>query len=333
MKISFSCVLLFVFGCANAAETTAVITAPLEEIALYPKRSAPATVVSLNETTVSSRIQAQVKRIPVKVGNVVDRGNTLAELDCVDYELATRERRSTLESLKAQIELAKRRLERTRQLTLKQSVSEELLDERESDLNVLQASFRGAEAQLDMALLNESRCIVKSPFRGLVVERISAVGQYVNIGTALLSIIDIDNLEISAQIISTDAQQIQASNELRFEQNNKVFPLLLRSVSGSINPETRNREVRLLFQTQQTLPGTAGKLTWIDKRPHIPGEYLVRRGEKLGVFTINNGIAVFVPVVDAQAGRASPIDLPKQTLIVIEGQFSLKENDSVISQN
>ena len=87
-----------------------------------------------------------------------------------------------------------------------------------------------------------------------------------------------------------------------------------------------------MFADESAMTGAAGKLVWKDQRPHIPGQYLVRRNDKLGFFTIKNDIAVFIPLLDAQAGRASPTDLPEQTLIVIEGQFSLKENDSVVTQ-
>ncbi len=315
-----------------AADSTPVITAKLEDIAIYPQRSAPATVISLNETSVSSRIEAQVDAIPVRVGDVVDKGSILAKLDCTDYTLRSNEIRTRLESLKSQITLAERRLERTRKLTLKQSVSEELLDERESDLQVLQANLRGTRIQLDIALLDESRCTVVSPFRALVLARDSAEGQFASNGTPLVRIIDIDNLELSAQILSDDASQIKTSEALYFEQGNSRYQLTLRAINPAINPETRNREARFLFADESAMTGAAGKLVWKDQRPHIPGQYLVRRNDKLGFFTIKNDIAVFIPLLDAQAGRASPTDLPEQTLIVIEGQFSLKENDSVVTQ-
>ncbi|MCG8378498.1 MAG: efflux RND transporter periplasmic adaptor subunit [Proteobacteria bacterium] len=329
MKLSV--LLLFGLSCnlAFAQDKITVNTSALADVAIYPERSAPATVVSLNESTISARIAAQVKELPVRVGDIVDKDSVLANLDCSDYVLASREAKARLDGLNAQIKLAKRRLERTRKLTLKQSVSEEILDERESDLAVLNTEHRAAKAELEMAKLKQSRCVVTSPFRALIVERSSAVGQYANTGTALVHIMDIDELEISAQVFSRDTEQISLSDQLFFEHSDTRYTVKLRAVIPAINTETRNREVRLLFINGPALPGAAGKLIWRDKRAHIPGEFLVRRDGKLGVFSINNNVAHFIPIPSAQAGRASPTTLPIDTPIVIEGQFSLKENDPV----
>ncbi|MEM7026967.1 MAG: efflux RND transporter periplasmic adaptor subunit [Pseudomonadota bacterium] len=316
----------------NAAEVKTVSTQTLAEVAIFPERSAPATVVSLNSTTVSSRIQAQVDALPVRVGDIVTQGNTLVKLDCTDYELAKKQIEASLESLQAQLSLAKRRLERTKQLTLKQSVSEELLDERESDLNVINANINGTKAELKQARINIDRCLVKSPFRALIIERISAVGQYTNIGTALLMILDIDNLEVSAQIHSQDSAQIKAAESLWFTADDKRQKLNLRRISESINSETRNREVRLVFDNETALPGATGNLNWQDNRPHIPGEYLVRRAEQYGVFTINGDRAEFIPIDSVQAGRASPTTMSLDSRIVTEGQYSINHNDIITIQ-
>lgn len=331
--ITITCLIFLISSHALANEKINVNTAPLSDIAIYPERSAPATVISLNRSTISARITAQVKELPVRVGDIVEAGSTLAKLDCSDYKLANQESKSRIEALNAQIELAKRRLDRTKTLTLKQSVSEELLDERESALAVLRADLRGAKANLEMAGINESRCIVKSPFRALIVERTSAIGQFTNIGTALVKIMDIEQLELSAQAFTQDTDQITKSSELFFEHAGKKYPLELRTVMPAINTETRNREVRLLFKTEQALPGAAGKLLWRDTRAHIPGEFLVNRNGKLGVFSIENNIAHFISIPAAQAGRASPTTLPTDTPLVIEGHFSLKEADNVSVTN
>lgn len=316
---------IFVF----ATENIPVKTSPLSGIAIYPDRSAPATVLSLNESTISSRLQSQVIAMPVKVGDILEKDSVFAKLDCSDYELSTQESRARLQSLKARIELARRRLERTRSLTLKQSVSEELLDERESDLAILQADLSGAKAQNAIARINQSRCMVTTPFRALILERLSAVGQFTDIGTELVKLIDIEQIEVSVQIFPGDTQQINNSTQLYFQYAEKQYPLSLRSISPAINTDTRNREVRLEFIDETAPPGAAGKLVWQDQRPHIPGEYLVRRDGKLGIFTVNQNRANFIPIPGAQAGRASPTQIPVDTHLVIEGQFALTNNDTV----
>ena len=80
------------------------------------------------------------------------------------------------------------------------------------------------------------------------------------------------------------------------------------------------------------LPGAAGQLIWRDPRPHIPAEYLVRRGGALGVFIIENGAARFIAIPAAGSGRASPTTLAPATRIVVTGQFALRQGERVESR-
>jgi RND family efflux transporter MFP subunit len=316
---------IFISAHAYAVDRITVKAAKVSEIAIYPERSAPASIISLNESVISAQIAARVDALSVRVGDIVEEGGVLAQLDCTDYVLSRRESTARLQALRTKQELAKRRLERTRQLTLKQSVAEEILDERESDYAVLGAELRGIKAEIEIKKTDESRCVVLSPFRALVIERTSSVGEFVNVGTALVKIMDIDMTEISAQVSSRDTEQVRHASELYFEHDDIRYPVKLRAIVQAINTETRNREVRLTFKDSNALPGASGKLLWRDERAHIPGELLVRRNGDLGVFTVEGNIAKFNSMPSAQAGRASATALGSDARVVIEGHFSLKE--------
>ncbi len=310
---------------AHAAQRVSVKTAMLSEVAIYSERSAPATVVSLNESVISARILARVDELSVRVGDIVEKGGILAKLDCSDYEFAYREAVAKLEAQKIRRDFAKRKLERTHQLFTKQSVSEAILDERESSYAVSGHDLKGMQAEINMKKLDRSRCTVTSPFRALVVERASAVGEFVDVGKALVKIIDIDNAEISAQVLDRDAMQLSKTSTLFFEHGGVRYPVKLRSILGVINAETRNRESRLIFTDTYALPGTTGKLVWRDNQAHIPGDLLVWRNGKLGVFTVEKNIAQFNVMPSAQAGRASATELADNVRVVIEGHYSLTE--------
>jgi RND family efflux transporter MFP subunit len=315
-----------------AEEAIPVRTATLSELAIYPQRTAPASVISLNTTRVAAEIPAKIVTLAARVGDIVEKDQVLVELKCIDYEIEEDGAEARLNSLAARIELAKRRLKRTRKLTMKQSVSEELLDERESDLTVLQADRRAAQASLNLTKVHVATCTIKSPFRALVIERTSSVGNYADVGKTLVKILDLEQLEISAQVYAQDVEQLETSQQLLFEHDDKSYPLELRAILPSINAETRNTEVRLLFQNGPALPGASGKLVWNEKRAHLPGNLIVKRQGVLGMFVLDSGKAKFVALPEAQAGRASPIDLPLSSDVIIEGHFALNDNDSVVAK-
>ncbi len=312
-----------------AQEAVRVSTARVDEIAIYPQKNAPATVHSLNEAAISTEIAARIQAIFVRVGEVVKRDALLARLDCTDYLLIRDEARARLASLAARIALAERRLQRTEQLTMTQTVAEELLDERQSDLAVLAAEQRAARAALEMAKADIARCDVTSPFHAVITERVSAEGEFAGRGTPVVRLIDIDALEIAAQVPIPDTEQLTTVAALFFEDSARRYPLALRTVVPAVNTTTRNREVRLVFEDTPALPGAAGKLTWQDNRPHIPGKLLVRRGDDLGVFIYDNGKARFHVLDHAQQGRATVVNLPLDSRVITEGQYSLQDGQAI----
>ena len=310
-----------------------VKVAKLRDIAVYHWKSAPATVVSMNNTAVATQIKARVDEIAVKVGEIVEPGSVLVRLDCTDYRIAVQQVKTDIAALQARIRLAERRLERTRKLEQQQSVSAELLDQREADLAVLHAQHQGARSALERARINESRCIIKSPYRAVVTERIAAVGEFADVGARLLEIIDIESLEISAQVPALDIEEVEQAGEMYFEDTAQRYAVTLRTVTPAVNTRTRNREVRLLFSAAPALPGAAGKLVWRDVQPHISSRMLVRRGNDFGIFINNDGTARFHIIANAQQGRAAPLELPLDTVVVTEGQYSLEDGQPVILYN
>ena len=89
-----------------------ITTRPLAEVLIYPERSAPATVESLNDADLSAEITARIERILVRVGDEVAAGDALVELDCRDYRSRLAAQQAALRQLEAQHRLAASQLER-----------------------------------------------------------------------------------------------------------------------------------------------------------------------------------------------------------------------------
>lgn len=325
----FACLLLAPITQAGAETSRPVKTTPLADLAMYPQKSAPATVVSLNNTLVSAQIEARLEDMSVKVGEVVEAGSLLARLDCTYYHLAAQRMQARTASLQASIRLAQRRLERTRKLVRTQSASEELLDQREAELAVLHADHDAASAGLKEAQTDISHCVIKSPYRSVITERISSIGDFARVGTNLFRIVDYEQLEVSAQIPVGDIDQVNQVTELHFEDTTGHYPVTIRTTVPAINTRSRNQEVRLLFDNEKALPGAAGQLSWRAELPHVPGKLLVRRGDNFGVFVVERGQARFNVVHDAQPGRPVRIDLPPDTLLITEGQYILQDKQVI----
>lgn len=312
-----------------AQTPVAVRTVSLEEIADYPLHSAPAMAVSINRPVISAELAATVQSVAVRVGDIVEQDTPLVNLDCSNYDLMQRQASALQDSLLSRVELAEKRLQRTQSLQQQDSASLESLDERMAELNVIRAELVSAEAALQRARLDQSRCRIVSPFHAVVSERNVSVGEYVAPGTPLVSLVGLDELEISAQVPNSDIAHIQTTDTLFFAFAGRTYPLDLKTILPLIDTNTRNQEIRLLFNTKPAIAGAAGKLFWKDPRPHVPADLLVERGGELGIFIETGGIARFHAIAGARPGRNTAVDLPVDTRIISEGHYALADNTAV----
>jgi hypothetical protein len=163
-----------------------------------------------------------------------------------------------------------------------------------------------------------------------VLERLAHIGEYVLPATALVRILDIGEIEISADVIAADAAGLETADTILFRYAGRDFPLQLRTLAPVIDPHTRTRQARLLFRGETALPGAAGRLIWYQP-PALPADLLVRRQGQLGVLLAEQGKARFYPLPNAREGRPAVLALPAQTLIITEGRFAVSDGDPVVS--
>jgi RND family efflux transporter MFP subunit len=318
---------LLLTGTAWAA--TPITTRPLAEVLIYPERSAPATVESLNDADLSAEITARIERILVRVGDEVAGGDALVELDCRDYRSRLAAQQAALRQLEAQHRLAASQLERARNLRDRRGASQEEVEQRETELLALDAQLASQREAITQAELNVGRCAIRAPYRAAVTARLGDEGTLATPGMHLLRIVQTDALELSSQLRADEVQDIRSAASLAFDVQGERYPVELRRTVPVIDPRTRTVELRLDFPARSPQPGAAGRLVWRSAIPHLPADLLVRRNGTLGVFVANDGAAQFKALPGAQEGQPAAIDLPPGTRIVVAGRERLGNGAAV----
>lgn len=311
-------VLLCLIAMPLIAEEQTVIpvsSKPLSELLIYPEHSAPATVISLNDSLISARISAEIKTIHVQVGDKVQAGQTLVQLDCEDSELG-------LLNSKAALSLAEKELSRARSLAKTKNLSPQELNRRKTEHTQAQVVWKQANLQV-------KRCRVPAPFTGIITKRLASEGELANPGAPLLQLLDTQHLEVTVQISATDNGKLESAQNFRLTANGESWPLKFRTLLPLVNTSARTQEARFIFTDGNALPGTAGRLRWQSAQPHIPADYLVQRDGKIGLFIGDGGKAKFQAVSNAKIGHPAAIDLPANTTIITDGRFALKNNDPI----
>lgn len=313
----------------TAAAGLPVTIARLSDLVSRPEYSAPAAVVARNTPALSSEINARIESLPVRVGEVVKSGAVVARLDCRLFRSRLAAAEAARDQLLAQREFAARQLERALGLQAKKGISDEFVEQRQSELRSLESQIAGQREAIRQAALDVEHCGVRTPFTAVVTERLASVGNLATPGTQLLRIVQLDDLEVSAGLREQEAKDLEEADAPALIWQKRTYPLELRVLVPVVEEKSRTREARLRFTADTAPVGAAGRLQWRGARSLLPPEYVVRRGGQLGVFHVNGGKARFHPLPQALEGQAVAVDLPDDTRIVVEGRHRLADGDPV----
>ncbi len=297
-----------------------------------PRHSAPATVIARNSPSLSAEINARIDSIPVKVGDTVEPDTLLAQLDCRYYDSLLAAAKAGMEQLASERDFSAAQLKRAQGLKLKKGISDEGVEQRKSEWESYSARYRMLEETQRQAQLQVDRCQIRAPFRAVVVERLASSGSLATIGTPILKLVQLDDIEISARLREQESETLKESSNIWFEFFNKEYRLTLRRILPVIDSRTRTREVRLRFSEESAPVGAAGRVRWQGGPLQLPAGYLVRRNQLLGVFIVDGGKARFHPVAGAVEGQPAVIDLPAESLLIVEGRQRLSDGDAISVQ-
>ena len=312
-----------------ATAAVPVTTTPLGDLVSRPEYSAPASVIAQNTPALASEINARIEAMPVRVGDVVESGTVVARLDCRLFRSRLAAARAGRDQLVAQRDFAAGQLARALGLQAKRGISEELVEQRKSELEGLEAQLAAQHETVRQAALEVDRCDVHTPFTAVVTARLASVGSLASPGTQLLQIVQLDDLEVSAALREDEAADLARADSPVLIWQDKAYPLRLRALLPVVEERSRTREARLLFTADTAPAGAAGRLQWRGTHPLLPPEYVVRRGGQLGIFHVNDGVAHFHPLPGNLEGQPARVDLPADTRIVVEGRHRLADGDAV----
>lgn len=176
---------------------------------------------------------AQVGRIvtlPVDEGDHVDAGDIVIGLDDsvqrkrTDLARAAAESTLAVELAQVRLRQARNELERVQALTPQAAVSEKELNDALANaeaaaLSVAQARFQHAQAvrqfALQQALLDEHQ--VRAPFAGYVAERLHDLGDMVEDRETILTLVQLDPLEVTFDCPLEFAHGLDVGKQVRFE--------------------------------------------------------------------------------------------------------------------
>ena len=166
-----------------------------------------------------SRVSGIVKRLHVNIGDRVEKGQLLGELDPTEFNARYNQALAALENAKAELDYAALNLKRQRSLKKKNFTSQDKVDAAEKSHEVMVSVFKQTEANLDYARIQLGYTRIKAPISGVVASVSTQEGETVAASftaPTFVIIIDLERLEVQAYVDETDIGRIEKGQRASF---------------------------------------------------------------------------------------------------------------------
>jgi RND family efflux transporter MFP subunit len=195
------------------------------------------------------------------------------------------------------------------------------------------ARLQEVEADAQLARINLSYTTVRAPFPGVVTQRHTDVGAYVNVGQGVVTLIDDNALEIEADVPASRISSLTPGTEISARINGLSINARVRAAVPQENPLTRTRVVRFSADMAALRGHLAGNQSVTVAIPISSGQVvsvhkdaiLKRRGNDI-VFVVVDGAAQprNIAIGDAVGGRFTVRDgLQVGEVVVVRGNERL----------
>lgn len=244
------------------------------------------------ETIVSSETAGKLLSMEVKQGDQLEPGKLIAQIDTTEITLKKLQTEAQLvanetkkQNVTAQINVLKeqkKNVQTTQQRIVKmfadQAATQQQMDDINGQLNVLdkQVSATNTQFQLiasemevvkrQLDLLNEqlTKCQIKSPNKGTVLETYLETGELATPGKPVLKMADLSNLELKVYVSGAQLSNVKLGNDVKILIDSGAKEM--QSLSGKISwisseseftpkiIQTKEERVKLMYAVKIVVP-------------------------------------------------------------------------------
>jgi membrane fusion protein (multidrug efflux system) len=253
--------------------------------------STSATLRAEAVATVTARTRGVVRQLMVEEGDRVTSGQTLALLEDEEQKIAALRAKSTWET-------KRRELERARTLHAEDLLAEEAFE-------TTRREAEDARHAAELADLELSRTVIRSPFAGMVTVRHVDAGANVSDGTPVYEVADMSPLYADVNVPERHVSLLAAGQEVRLtaDAGESVFDSRIERIAPVVDPDTGTVKVTLAVEGRRRLrPGAFVRVDIVtDTHPDalvVPRSALVAEGRRWHVYWL-----------EEEEGRVSQVEV------------------------
>jgi len=297
----------------------------------------PGTVVSREDARISAEVSGRLLTI-VDIGTRVDKGDVLAKIDATRLRLQLDELAAQVERVKAKQVFLRAEEKRLAKLAKKNLASSTQYEQVVSDRRIADSDLQIARARLEQTSDDLARASITAPFPGVVVERLSNVGERLALGSEVLRLVNTDMLEVVARAPLEYLPFSHIGEKLAVIHAQQNLPASIRTLVAVGNERSHVFELRLDLPVGTMLPvgQTLRVRIPVAARAQVlavPRDALVLRSKGNSVFVISADNKARQVWVETGISEADWIevrgDLQTDEQVVIRGGERLRPDQQV----
>lgn len=318
---------------------TMVAIAQAQKMTMAPHTVLPGTVVSVRDAVIASEASGKILTV-ANIGDVVSAEDSVAQIDSRDAEQLVAQRRAELQRLRSLLTYHSDYYERIGATENTLGVSEIVIAELKSNRDTAKADVARAQAALEAAQNDLKRTSIKAPFPGSVVSQSIQQGEYAQVGSPIVRLVDTANLEVSARVPASIVQPIKPGTMLEITGLGKTIKAPLRALVPVGDSVSRTMELRVTLKDSDLLVGSPVRVSLPSAQPKevvaIPRDAVVLRTNAQYVYVVEEGKASRrdVELGYAEADMIEVIGNVSDTAeVVVRGGERLRDGQSVTWEN
>ncbi|MFQ5964728.1 MAG: efflux RND transporter periplasmic adaptor subunit [Candidatus Scalinduaceae bacterium] len=277
------------------------------------------TVFPFRESIVAGEIDGLVVEFPVKRGDYVKYGQVLAKLKTKTLEIELKgaeaelgEKRASIGEAEASEHLALIEYQRAKELHESGTISSSEFDEFETKYDQAReghkkekASLAVQEAEVEKIQEDINKCTILAPFDGRITEEYIEVGQWIDQGDRVVSMIEMDYVKVRVPVPEKYIQKFKVGDECKVSLS-ALDGMMRKGNIIHIVPQANSRGrtfpvyIKLDNKDEMIKSGMFAEATFeigpLLTATMILKDAVVRRGGKAIIYLAVDGKAVEVPV-------------------------------------
>src|SRR5271169_1960865 len=288
-----------------------------------PILTASGYLVARHQSVISSKIQGRLSALYVEEGSYVKKDEVIARLEDTDYKAAVAKAKADIVYAQANLAEMERQARLQQGLFKDKVVSQDALDAANSRVDLAKATIEQDKATLLMQEANLEFTEIRAPFDGVVVKKMSEVGESVapippgvNISTssgAIVAIADMNSLEAEVDVNESNVAQLSSGQPAEIQVQaipSHNYRGILRQVipTADRTKATVTVKVSILDKDKYLKPEMSCNVTFLEPQKTekkeatpqrivtIPKDAITTRDGKSVVFQIDAGKVHVLPV-------------------------------------